>query len=166
MITFLVNKKRRQTTGFLMAEAVFSVFITFLVVLTLQSLVKNISTVKNLVHPNEDLAYSYIQLDRFLHEKGTFSYTLPDQSNAVEAVFCKIQASGEKKIYIIEQYNNMIRVKTDHGGHMPLALNIYKARFVTKDQMIKFEVTEKDRRDSELIFRLEKKPHENAKNKR
>lgn len=142
--------------GFLLAEAVFSVFVTLLVVLTLQGLLQNLRTANRSHHCDNNLAFAYVQFDHFLHDHAKDTvYTLPKFSNHRRTVIQKITSSGKKKEqkeYILEQYHNMLRCTTDEAGHMPLLLNVKRSDFATKDGQIKVELVEGDGRYSELYF--------------
>ena len=48
--------------GFLLIEAVFSIFITFLCVLVLQGLMKNLLNLKKYQSNANEIAFSYVQL--------------------------------------------------------------------------------------------------------
>lgn len=162
----MLNKKKKQRlSGFLMIEAIFSVFITLLIVLVLQAMVKNLTTYKKYNRPTNEISFAYVQLDRFLHEKGSQIYTVPRISNSKRSVFCK-EKSGKKTFYIIKQYKDMIRLTTEVNGHMPLILNVNNCNFETNDDQIKINILEKDNRETELYFKLDKKPLDQDRKKK
>ena len=70
----------KRTRGFLLAEAIFSVFITVIIVLILQNLMQNLRNAQKIGHKTDEVAYAYVQFDRFLHDDGE-SYTMPDKSH-------------------------------------------------------------------------------------
>lgn len=142
--------------AFMLIEAIFSVFITMLIVLILQNLVVNLNSSQKLGHPVNEAAYAYVQLERFLDD-GT-SYTEPSASNSLRSVFVKINKKGKRTHYVIEQYQDMIRVTGTSTGHMPLLLGVKRASFKTKGKQILIKVIEKDGRKSDLLFKLEKRP--------
>lgn len=148
--------------GFFLIEAIFSVFITLMIVLILQNLVKNLRCSQKIDHRSDEIAFAYVQFDRFLNEKKTITYALPEESNSSQAVFVK-EKDDEKTVYHLEKYRQMVRVTTIHTGHMPLILNVRAADFLTKDRLIKIVVEERDKRKSELYFQLDPKPKENRK---
>ena len=69
----MMNQKERytklNTKGFILAEAVFAVFVTILVVLILQNLVKSLTLANKVQHRTDDVVFSYVQLNRFIKEK-------------------------------------------------------------------------------------------------
>ncbi|MDF7638691.1 ComGF family competence protein [Lactobacillus sp. ESL0791] len=162
----MIQKKNKRTKltskGFLLAEAVFSVFVTMIVVLLLQGLLKTLSTANQKVNYTDDLVFSYVQFNRFLHDGKTQTvYTLPSASKFNKAVFVKLKKDGEKveeKQYSLSVYKSMIRATGENGGHMPLLLNVQMATFVTKDELIKINVTENNGRRSVLYFKLDPRP--------
>lgn len=171
---FMTHKQKKiiklKNKGFTIAEVIFSIFVSTLVILILQNLLTNLKTANKSNHRTNDIAFAYVQFNRFLHEDGGIVYTLPKSSNSFKTKFVKVKGSGKKKTektYILEKYKHMIRSTTDEGGHMPLLLNVHYAGFSTKDGQIKITVIEKDNRKSELYFKLDPRPKEdkNEKNK-
>lgn len=170
VIAFMIWQKKRhtklKTKGFILAEAVFAVFVTLVVVLILQNLVKSLTLVNKVQHRTDDIVFSYVQLNRFIKEKQNEKvFTLPERSNSEKAVFKKIDAQGKDTIYRLTQYKNMLRVTTPEGGHMPLLLDVKRASFTTNDRMLKIEVTETDGRKSELYFKFNSRPAKKEKEK-
>ena len=169
-IAFMIRQKKRYTKlkpkGFILAEAVFAVFITLIVVLILQNLLKSLTLANKVQHRTDDIVFSYVQLNRFIKEKQNVkAFTLPERSNSEKAVFKKIDAQGKDTIYRLTQYKNMLRVTTPEGGHMPLLLDVKRSSFTTNDRMLKIEVTETDGRKSELYFKFNSRPTKNEKEK-
>ena len=169
-IAFMIKQKKRytklKTKGFILAEAVFAVFITLIVVLILQNLLKSLTLANKVQHRTDDIVFSYVQLNRFIKEKQNVkAFTLPERSNSEKAVFKKIDAQGKDTIYRLTQYKNMLRVTTPEGGHMPLLLDVKRSSFTTNDRMLKIEVTETDGRKSELYFKFNSRPIKNEKEK-
>lgn len=145
--------KFMKIKAFMLIEAIFSVFITMLIVLILQNLVMNMNNSQKLGHRTNEVAYAYVQLERFFNEG--YSYPEPKSSNSLRSVFVKIDHKGQRSHYAIEQYHEMVRVTGTSGGHMPLILNVKHASFKTKKEQIAIKVIEKDGRQSELIFKLQ-----------
>ena len=161
------SKNIKSSKGFTIAEVIFSIFITILVIWILQNLLVNLKTANKSNHHTNDVAFAYVQFTRFLKDENTeTAYALPNSSNSYRAVIAKIKRKGKKKVeqhYILEKYKNMIRATTSEVGHMPLLLNIENASFVTIDKQVKINITEKDGRKSELYFKLDPKPVESDK---
>ncbi|WP_056941453.1 hypothetical protein [Lactobacillus hamsteri] len=102
--------------GFLLAEAVFSIFITLIVVLTLQGLLKNLKIADAEKHQADEMAYTYIQFNRFLHNNDGKKYYLDKKyTDFKKAVIRQYERKNEEKTYRIEQYKKMIRVTTING---------------------------------------------------
>ena len=152
----------KSKKGFLLIEAIFSVFITLLIVIALQNLLVSLKTARHLKHPVNEVAFSYIQLNNFLKEHE--SYVLPELSNSRKADFSGLKDNN--KVYVLEKYKNMIRVTTNASGHMPLLLNVDQAEFETSKNRIKIFITEEDGRKSELYFKLREKPDEAKEEKK
>lgn len=161
--------KMKKSRGFLLAEAIFSVFITAIIVLILQNLLQNLHSAEKLGHKTDEVAFAYVQLDRFLHDDA-ISYSAPDKSHAEKAVFTRVTNKGEKSSYALEVYikndKKMLRTTTTVGGHMPLLVDLRKVDLKTNKEWIKINLTEKDGRKSQLIFKMDDKPKKNEiKNK-
>lgn len=148
-----------KNKGFILVEAMLSVLITLIVVLMLQNLLKTLTLANKAHHKTDDIVFSYVQLNRFINEeKGIKVYTLPKDSNFSKAVFVKTNMKDEETTYNLTLYKDMVRVTTPKGGHMPLLLNVKEADFLTRDKLVKINVTEKDGRKSELYFKFDSRP--------
>lgn len=156
---------RLKNKAFTLSEAIFSIFISMLVIMILQNLLLNLRTANKSTHRTDDIAFAYVQFNRFLHEDGGVVYAVPESSNSFKARIVK-KVGKVEKVYILEKYKHMIRSTTDEGGHMPLLLNVHYAGFSTKDGQIKINVTEDDGRKSELYFKLDPRPKEKAKDEK
>ncbi|WP_161494892.1 MULTISPECIES: ComGF family competence protein [Lactobacillus] len=145
-----------------MAEAVFSLFITMIVLLMLQNLLKSLQTANKSSHHADEVAYSYVQLNRFLHQSEYQRiYVDPDLSNENKVIICKVKRQGGRNVidrYAIEQYEDMIRARGWASGHMPLLLHVKKSRFTAKNGQFKIWLQEEDKRVSELVFKVDPKP--------
>lgn len=165
LIRWIKRLIKSRSKGFLLAEAIFSVFVTLLVVLMLQNLMKTILVANRANHKTDDIAFAYMQFNRFFKGKETkTSYVLPTLSSSKQVGVVKIDGNGAQKTYIVTYYKHMIRVTTRQGGHMPLLLNVRNASFATKNRQIKIDVTESDGRKSEMFFKLDAKPKKKGKN--
>ena len=167
-IAFMIKQKKKytklKTKGFILAEAVFAVFITLIVVLILQNLLKSLTLANKVQHRTDDIVFSYVQLNRFIKGKSSQRvFTLPERSNSEKAVFEKIDAQGNDTIYRLTQYKKMLRVTTPEGGHMPLLLNVKNSSFTTRDKMLQINVTEADGRKSEIYFKFGTRPKNKEK---
>lgn len=155
---------RSRNNGFLIAEAIYSVMVTLLIVVTLQGLIKTITVSNHLQHHTDDIVFSYVQFNQFLADEDVKTvFAFPEASNSRQAAVEKVTKDGESNIYLLTHYKNMIRVTTPEGGHMPLLLNIKRAFFVTKNRQIKITITEEDGRKSEIYFKLDPIPKKKEK---
>lgn len=149
----------------MLAEAVFSVFVTLIVVLMLQNLMKTIVVANRASHRTDDIVFAYVQFSRFFKGKEIkTAYVLPSKSSLKRACIIKVDKKNKQKTYFVTCYKQMIRVTTPEGGHMPLLLNVKKASFATKDRQIKIAVTESDNRESEMYFKLDAAPNKKEEN--
>lgn len=148
--------KFAKQPGFLLVDALFAVLVTALCIFTLNNLLMCIKSSEKINHHSNEIVFSYVQFNNFLHD-GKAVYTEPDKGNFKKCVFTKIDKSGGEKTYRIEQYQDMIRVTSTNGGHMPLILHIRAAQFKTEENKILIRVTEHDNRKSDLLFVLDKK---------
>lgn len=153
--------------GFMLAEAIFSVFIVILILIILQNLLLSIkqANASQNQHVN-NLAYAYVQLDRFMHRDAEIVYPVASSASKRRVAFTKINQDDQKESYYIEYYQakRILKVaKTDSGssgGFMPLLYEVEKASFKsTKDQII-IQIVEKNKGKSDLIFQLDEKPLE------
>lgn len=147
----------RKNKGFFLAEAVLAVAITILIVLTLQQLLFGLKKADQCQIDNNEVAYAYVQLDRFLHaepHEKVFTNSLAARSRW--AAFTK-KHGGKTKRYYIDQHDHLLRLRTEEGGHMPLLLHVKQTHFVTSKRLIKIHVVEEDGRASDLIFKLKGK---------
>lgn len=167
MIQRITRHTKSKNKGFLLAEAIFAVFITLLIVLILQVLIKTIMLSDRAEHRTDDIVFAYVQFNHFLtNEDVKAAYIYPKASTSRQAAIEKVTADGQSNIYLITHYKNMIRVTTPEGGHMPLLLNVKKAFFVTQNSQIKIMLTENDGRQSEIYFKLNEKPKKKVKNEK
>ncbi|WEV71459.1 ComGF family competence protein [Lactobacillus sp. ESL0785] len=165
MMKLIKKRMSLRSNGFLLSEAIFSVLITLFVVITLQNLLKSIATTNKTEHRTDNVVFAYVQFNRFLHDDNTkIIYIVPEYSNSKQVALRKIDKTGEDKIYNLNFYKNMIRATTNLGGHMPLLLDVKRAQFSISDQQVKINVTEADDRQSELYFKVDKRPEKKALN--
>ena len=159
-MTKLINKKIK---AFSIAEAVLAIFVTILCINLLVNLLANIKSADRRHEPINNVAMAYVQLDRFLKDDGPFEVD-SDKSRFNQIVIRK--RTGEKDgepiygdRYNLEHYKNMIRMRkydSGTGGHMPLILKISRASFSYGEDYFKINLTESDKRKSDLTFKTEK----------
>lgn len=171
MIKALMKSSKSNLKAFTLAEVIFALFITVMVLSILYNLLFSIKKVNKdqRQHINQ-VAYAYVQLNKFMHAKDTkIVYPVTKDANSRRSAFTKINKNGEKETYVIEHYLNKNVLKVSKagigsgGGYMPLIFNIQVARFVTKKDQIIIHVTEKDNGKSDLFFKLDEKPESEEK---
>lgn len=161
---------RLKSRGFMLAEAMFSLFITMMVLLILQNLLLSIkkANLNQNQHVNE-VAYAYVQLENFVHaEKIKTAYPLPKLATSNSASFKCIDRKGEETTYRIEYYRkNILKVSGAGKGYMPLLFNVKDADFKTTKDKIIIRVNERNKGKSDLVFQLdEEREKENDKAKK
>lgn len=165
MTGMLSRNLQLRAKGFMLAEALFSLFVTILVLFILQNLLMSIKRANlDQNHHVNEVAYAYVQLNRFMRDKDTkLVYPVRDDANSSFTAFTKVDKNKKEKIYRITHYakKHVLKVSnSETGGYMPLIFNIQKAEFkTTKDQII-IRVTEYDKGKSDLVFQLDEKPEE------
>lgn len=160
---------RSKSKGFMLAEAMFSLFITMMVLLILQNLLLSIkkANLNQNQHVNE-VAYAYVQLENFMRaDKIKAVYPVTKLATTNSASFKCIDQKGDATTYRIEYYKrNVLKVSGAGKGYMPLLFNIENAIFKTTKDSIIIRVTEKNKGKSDLVFQLdEEQEKKNVKNK-
>ena len=92
MIGMQNKNSQLKTKGFVLAEAIFSLFVTMLVLFILQNLLLSVkkANLSENQHMNE-VAYAYVQLDRYMHDEDTkMVYPLVNEGKAKSATFVKV----------------------------------------------------------------------------
>ena len=160
-----------KTKGFMLAEAIFSLFVTMLVLFILQNLLLSVkkANLSENQHINE-VAYAYVQLDQYLHDEDTkMVYPLVNEGKGRSATFVKVNKDKSEIEYKIEYYlpKHVIKVsKSDGGGYMPLIFNVQSAKFITRKDKIIIRINEYNKGESDLVFQLDEEPDEDRNVKR
>ncbi len=168
MIGMQNKNSQLKTKGFMLGEAIFSLFVTMLVLFILQNLLMSVkqANLSENQHMNE-VAYAYVQLDRYLHDEDTkLVYPVKNGSQDRKAAFVKVNKNGSEEEYRIEYYlpKRVLKVsKSAGGGYMPLIFNVKSARFFTKKDKIIIRINEYNKGESELVFQLDEEPDEDVK---
>lgn len=146
--------------GFTIAETMLAMLITLMCFGTLQNTLGIIKKSERLKDPINEIAYSYVQLDKFLKREDHIEI-YPVSSNIKKIVLRKL-VSKEKngkpvfENYVIEGYKNMIRLRGLEGGHVPLLLNVRSCEFSYNDDEFTIQVDEEKGGRSELVFKVDK----------
>ncbi|QNQ80678.1 ComGF family competence protein [Lactobacillus sp. PV034] len=152
-------KKYTRLLGFSVAEAILALLITALCIEMLIGILGCLKNANRKRAPINEVAFSYIQLEKFLKEEGHVEVDT-GSSNSREIILKK--KIGEKnkrpefKIYSLEKYDDMIRMTGYQRGHMPLLLNIKRASFKCGEDFFEIQVIEQDKRKSNLRFKTDK----------
>lgn len=168
MTKMLSKKLRLKTKGLMLVEALFSLFMTILVLFILQNLLTSIKRANlNQNHHMNEVAYAYVQLNRFMRDKNTkLVYPWKDIADSRKTYFTKVNKNNDEETYMIEYYLRRHTIKVSkgtekgHGGYMPLIFNIKKAKFETTKNQIIIHINEYDKGESDLVFQLDEKPRE------
>ena len=124
MIGMQNKNSQLKTKGFVLAEAIFSLFVTMLVLFILQNLLLSVkkANLSENQHMNE-VAYAYVQLDRYMYDEDTkMVYPLVNEGKAKSATFVKVNKDKSEVEYKIEYYlsKRVLKVsKSNGGGYMP-----------------------------------------------
>ena len=160
---------RSKSKGFMLAEAMFSLFITMMVLLILQNLLLSVKKANLNQNQNvNEVAYAYVQLENFMRaDKINAVYPVTKLAISNSASFKCIDQKGDATTYRIEYYKkNVLKVSGAGKGYMPLLFNVEKAAFKTTKDSIIIRVTEKNKGASDLVFQLdEEQEKKNAKTK-
>ena len=157
----MLKSKSIKTKGFSLIEAVVALLITCICVLVLSDATKLIKHVNKKDTQENRIAFCAVQLDEFLYAKGGF-YIDEKQTTSKELVIRKrVAEEGTKitaknpefKTYVLEQYRDMIRVRGDTSGHMPLFMGIKKLKIEVKDEQFILSIYEKNNELSQLVYR-------------
>lgn len=165
MIGMQNNNSQLKTKGFVLAEAIFSLFVTMLVLFILQNLLLSVkkANLSENQHMNE-VAYAYVQLDRYMYDEDTkMVYPLVNEGKAKSATFVKVNKDKSEVEYKIEYYlsKRVLKVsKSNGGGYMPLIFNVQSAKFITRKDKIIIRINEYNKGESDLVFQLDEEPDE------
>lgn len=159
-----------KSKGFMLAEAMFSLFITMMALLILQNLLLSIrkANLDQSQHVNE-VAYAYVQLENFMRaEKIRAVYPVTRLATRSCAYFKCVDQEDDETTYRIEHYKkDVLKVSSSGKGYMPLLFNIEDAKFKTTKDSIIIRVTEKNKGKSDLVFKLdEEQEKKNVKTKK
>ena len=144
--------KLNKVKGFTIAETMLALLMVYVCFGILQN---TLSVVKN-----NEIAYSYIQLDKFLKREEHIEI-YPASSNTQKIVLRKLVSKKESKNpsyenYVVEGYKNMIRLRGIDGGHVPLLMNVKSYKFSYEDDEFTIQVNEEKNGKSEMVFKVDK----------
>lgn len=114
---------KNKLDGFLLVEAVVSLFITSLVILVLSFTTTCIKSLNKKVvsNINNDFHLATIQRDIYLGNRAKLVMTSTKK--------LKISDVKNSSTVFLEYYKNMIRIRGSLGGHMPLLVGVNQLYF-------------------------------------
>lgn len=151
-MTKYIKLKNNKIDGFTLIESVISLFIMILTISLMASLLYLAQKSVNYVPSENKVAFAYIQLEKFLKSDGGFAIKPQKNANQILLVKKKPDQSAGSKTYVIEKYQNMIRITGASSGHMPLISQIKAAQFRVHGKQITINLTEDDGVKSQLVF--------------
>lgn len=159
----------KKPGAFSLVEAVISLAVTILCVLTIAQLFSCFKLLqtepeKNMSQDNE-IFYGYVQLDRFLN-KGEWCRIETDRSDSYRILFTIKDPGkkGKKKTYTLSRYQRMLRLTNQFGqGHMPLIMNVSNAKFKCNRTSMLVSVKERNGKWTDLYFKVTPPPIEEEK---
>lgn len=146
--------------GFTIAETMLALLITVMCFGILQNTLGIVKKSERLKDPVNEVAYSYVQLDKFLKREDHIEI-YPASSNTKRIVLRKLISKSKDddpifQNYVVEGYKNMIRLRGIEGGHVPLLLNVKTCEFSYDEDEFTIQVDEEKGGRSELIFKVDK----------
>lgn len=151
----------KRIKGFTLLEAIFAIAVTILCAQILFGLVSTLRKVNHQKSGVNEIAYSYVQINNFLKENGHVEVS-QTASDPTEIVLRKLSNRHKKngdpiyETYIIDlTANDVLRMRTTEGGHMPLLFNVKRIKCTTSKDSFAILVTEKDGRKSEMFFKTD-----------
>ncbi|WP_129044715.1 ComGF family competence protein [Companilactobacillus metriopterae] len=138
-----------KKSGFLLAEAMMSLFVTLLILLILSqviAVIKNVETSANSGYIRGQVTYDKIQ--------NLLEGSQLKVKNSHRIIFRPRENGGfSKNSFVIEEYisnQKMIRYRsTTHGGHVPLVTDIEDCQFSLNGDVLKIEIIDKEHKKSE-----------------
>ena len=160
-MSIIENKIMKKIKGFTLLEAVFAIAVTILCAQILFGLIGTLRKVNRQKTGVNEISYSYVQINNFLKESGHVEVSTTG-SDPTKIVLRKLSDKKKKNgdliydTYVIDMSSNdVLRMRTDEGGHMPLLFQVKKIKCSTSKDSFSILVTEKDRRQSEMFFKTD-----------
>lgn len=149
----------KKIKGFTLLEAVFAIAVTILCAQILFGLVGTLRKINRQKTGVNEITYSYVQINNFLKESGhvEVSTTGSDPTKIVLRKLSDKKKNGDLiyDTYVIDMSSNdVLRMRTDEGGHMPLLFQVKRIKCSTAKDSFTILVTKKDGRQSEMFFKI------------
>lgn len=150
----------KKIKGFTLLEAVFAIAVTILCAQILFGLVGTLRKINRQKTGVNEITYSYVQINNFLKESGhvEVSTTGSDPTKIVLRKLSDKKKNGDLiyDTYVIDMSSNdVLRMRTDEGGHMPLLFQVKRIKCSTAKDSFTILVTKKDGRQSEMFFKTD-----------
>lgn len=160
-MSIIENKIMKKIKGFTLLKAVFAIAVTILCAQILFGLIGTLRKVNRQKTGVNEISYSYVQINNFLKESGRVEVSTTG-SDPTKIVLRKLSDKKKKNgdliydTYVIDMSSNdVLRMRTDEGGHMPLLFQVKKIKCSTSKDSFSILVTEKDGRQSEMFFKTD-----------
>lgn len=160
-MSIIENKIMKKIKGFTLLEAVLAIAVTILCAQILFGLIGTLRKVNRQKTGVNEISYSYVQINNFLKESGHVEVSTTG-SDPTKIVLRKLSDKKKKNgdliydTYVIDMSSNdVLRMRTDEGGHMPLLFQVKKIKCSTSKDSFSILVTEKDGRQSEMFFKTD-----------
>lgn len=160
-MSIIENKIMKKIKGFTLLEAVFAIAVTILCAQILFGLIGTLRKINRQKTGVNEISYSYVQINNFLKESEHVEVSTTG-SDPTKIVLRKLSDKKKKNgdlIYdtcvIDMSSNDVLRMRTDEGGHMPLLFQVKKIKCSTSKDSFSILVTEKDGRQSEMFFKTD-----------
>lgn len=161
----MMRKKTRLTRSskqpaFSLLEACLAVLVTAIAISLSGDLLSMLKSFEKQEQPVNQLALSYLQLDRFL-KKGSDRVYVDLKNSDEDKVRIVKEAKGKvDKNYLLTTANHRNELVLSGGtgkGNMRL-LRIWSASFEAQDGLVKISITEPNKNYSKLYLKLDKAP--------
>jgi len=134
-----------RRSGMVLAETLIALLVTIMVLGVLQQTLKIIKNVPDNLNAEQvrwHMTNEYIQ-ENFGDEKIK-------TSKPTRVSFYSSDGSGSS--HVLEFYKDMLRTRTEQGGHVPLVMNLNNCTFKVKKDLIIIRMTDKKNRVSEMYL--------------
>ncbi|MDO4912090.1 MAG: competence type IV pilus minor pilin ComGF [Lactobacillus sp.] len=136
--------------GFTLIETVIALMISALTVMILQATLLNLKSIKQSKLDCNDIAFAYVQLDKFLHNREVKRCIFyPKKSDQSHAVFKLERTDGDIE-FDLYQVNGKLALKP---GHIPLLVNVKSTSFAMTKELLTITVVDQNNLKSEIVVK-------------
>ncbi|WP_057767386.1 ComGF family competence protein [Companilactobacillus tucceti] len=132
-----------KRSGMMLSESLIALLVTVLVMMVLQQTLKVIKHVPDNLNTEQirwHMTNEYIQ-DKFQNEELK-------SISSKKLIFDDKDKSGAT--HVLEFYQNMLRVRSEQGGHVPLVIGIRSGSFKVRDDLIIIKMINDKNQTSEM----------------